>query len=347
MSTDMTAAVLQAPRRFAVMDRPMPVAGKSQVVVRFAATAVCHTDLSIYTGDHPGVRYPVVPGHECAGTVESVGEAVESFQPGNRVIVNPVISCGECGPCQRGLRHLCSRGGLFGRDVDGSLCNYAAVDASALHMLPPALPFAEATIIETLATVLHCQKLLRITAGEPAVVLGQGATGLLHTRLAVLAGASPVIGVSRSGWKLDLAKKMGAHHVVAAGAAQALSEVLRLTGQEGAEVVIDTAGSGDSLTASIDMLRAGGRLAPYAVSHHSVSGLSTFPLYFKELTILGSRALSHEDMNAAIGLTASGTVNLSPLISSTWTLGQTAEAFREYESHPERVLRIVIDSTVH
>src|SRR5438034_6574469 len=108
------AAVLEAPRRFEVAERPKPLPGPGEALVRVAATAVCHTDLAIYTGRHPGVRYPVVLGHEAAGVVDAVG-ADARIAVGARVAINPIIACGSCGSCVRRDENLCRRAGLLGR----------------------------------------------------------------------------------------------------------------------------------------------------------------------------------------------------------------------------------------
>lgn len=344
MGTKTRTAVLDAPRKFGIVDRPMPVAAVGEAVVHIAATAVCHTDLSIYTGAHPGVRYPVVMGHESTGTIESIGPGVAGLAPGQPVIINPIISCGHCDSCLRGRGNLCRNAGLFGREVDGSMSQYVHLDARYLYALPAELSLAEATLIETLATVRHAQQRAGLRSGESVVVLGQGTSGLLHTRLAVLAGADPVIAVSRTKWKLDIASRMGAHHVLDVGAENAVGEVLRLTGGHGADVVIDTAGGAATLTAGIEMLRPGGRVVPYAVSHDCCTGFTTFPLYYKEATIVGSRALIAEDMAPSIDLVASGKIDVSGFVSATYPLDRAAEAFEEYESNPGRILRIVIDS---
>jgi len=322
----------------------MPVAAPGEVVVRTAATAVCHTDLAIYTGEHPGVKYPVVMGHESTGVVDSIGPDVAGLQPGQPVIINPIISCGHCDSCERGAHHLCRNAGLFGREVEGSMSEYVHLPARYIHPLPVQLPLADATLIETLATVRHAQERAGLKAGESVVVLGQGTTGLLHTRLAVLTGANPVIAVSRTKWKLDMAARMGAHHVLDAAAEQAVGEVLRLTGGNGADVVIDTAGGATTLMAALDMLRPGGRLAPYAVSHECCTGFTTFPLYYKEVSIIGSRALTNQDMAPSIDLVASGKIDVAGFVSATYPLTRAAEAFEEYERNPGRVLRIVIAS---
>src|SRR6266446_366720 len=197
MAEQTQAAVLEAPRRFRIVERARPSPGPDEVVVRTAATAVCHTDLSIYTGDHPGVRYPVVLGHESTGTVAAVGEGVAGLASGQGALINPIIACGHCDMCARSAENLCRNAGLMGREVDGSLVQYLRIPSRYVHALPGHLPLAEATLIETLATVRHAQERIGLEKGESVAVLGQGTTGLLHTRLAVLAGANPVIAISR------------------------------------------------------------------------------------------------------------------------------------------------------
>lgn len=340
----MRTAVLHAPRKLAVVERPKPVAGPGEVIVQTAATAVCHTDLSIYTGDHPGVRYPVVMGHESTGVIHAIGEGVVGLKDGQHVIINPIITCGQCDQCARGSGNLCRNAGLFGREVEGSLSQYVKLPSRYIHVLPPQLPLEAATIIETLATVRHAQNRVGVATGESVVVLGQGTAGLLHTRLAVLTGATPVIAVSRSQWKLDIAERMGAHHVIEASVDKAVDEVRRLTAGKGADVVIDAAGGAETLRAAMDMLRPGGRFSAFAVSHEAVRGFSTFPLYFGEISIIGSRALTPQDMNPSIQLIASGAVDVSGFISAKYPLTDASAAFEEYERNPSRILRIVIDS---
>src|SRR5437879_7070607 len=168
------AAVLQAPHRFALVDRAVPVPERGDVVVRVAATAVCHTDLAIYTGDHVGVRYPRVMGHEATGVVEAVGADVRRLSAGQRVVIDPIIACGSCDCCQRGQGNLCRNAGLLGREMDGTLGEHITLPERYVHVLPPHLPLAAATLIETMATVHHAQERAAIAAGDAVVVLGQG-----------------------------------------------------------------------------------------------------------------------------------------------------------------------------
>ncbi len=339
-------AVLTAPRSFSMIDRTTPALAPDHVLVRIAATAVCHTDLGIYQGLYSKLKYPVVMGHESTGVVVSVGETVTHVQVGDPVIINPIISCGHCDMCRREMQNLCRNAGLFGREVDGSLSEFVHVAGKYVHPLPADIALDDATIIETLATVKHAQDRLALKAGDSVVIIGQGTTGLLHTQLAALSGANPIIVVSRTQWKLDMALRMGAHHALDVGAEKALGEVLRLTDQQGADVVIDTAGGAATLAAAIAMLKPGGRLSPYAVSHECCTTFTTFPLYYKEISIIGSRALSPSDMAPSIALVAAGSIDVTGFVSATYPLSRTAEAFTEYERNPNHVLRIVIDNHI-
>lgn len=347
MKAQTRAAILTAPRKFELTNRARPIAGLDEVVVRIAATAVCHTDLEIYTGRHPGVRYPVIMGHEATGTIDSVGPQVTGLTPGQNVLINPVITCGRCDSCLRGAENLCRNAGLFGREIEGSMSQYARLGARYVYPLPAHLPLAEATLIETLATVRHAQERVHLIAGESVAVLGQGTTGLLHTRLAILSGANPVIAVSRTQWKLDMAMRMGAHHAVDKNAEAAVDEVLRLTGGSGVDLVIDTAGGAGTLRAAIDMLRPGGRVSSFSISQEPVTGLSTFPFYFKEASIIGSRALTPDDITHSIDLVAAGKIDVSGFVTTTYPLDHVAAAFEDYERNPGRILRIVIDSSMN
>jgi 2-desacetyl-2-hydroxyethyl bacteriochlorophyllide A dehydrogenase len=336
--------ILAAPRKFEIVDRPLPSPAEGEALVRIAATAVCHTDLDMYTGGPKNLRYPIVLGHESTGIVAALGSETPGLEPGQPVIINPVITCGHCDSCRKGWEHLCRNAGLFGREVEGSLCQYVRIPTRYLYRLPKDMALDAATLIETLATVRHAQVRANLQAGESVVVFGQGATGLLHTRLAVLTGCTPVIAVSRSRWKLDRAASMGAHAAVSASVEDAAPEVLRLTQGLGADVVIDTAGGATTLKAGIDMLRPGGRFCTFSLSHEPVTGVSAFPLYYKEVSIIGSRALTSVDIDASIPLVASGDIDVSGFVSTTYPLAKAPEAFAAYEADPNRYLRIVIDS---
>ncbi|MBI4270381.1 MAG: zinc-binding dehydrogenase, partial [Candidatus Rokubacteria bacterium] len=232
--------------------------------------------------------------------------------------------------------------GLFGREMDGSLAEHVVLPERYLYPLPEHLSLTKATLIETLATVRHAQERARIAPEEFVVVLGQGAAGLLHTQLAKLSGARKVVAVSRSPAKLALARRMKADEVVDASRQDVVAAVREATDGRGADVVVDAAGAPALLAPAIEMLAPGGKLLLYGISHRPVADFTTFPLYFKELTIYGSRALTPEDVGPAIALVAEGAVDLEGFITATYPLERAPAAFDDYERAPGSILRLVI-----
>lgn len=335
-------AVLEAPRKLVLVERPKPAPGRGEVLVRIVATAICHTDLDIYTGDHPGITHPLVMGHEATGVVKATGAGVDPALMGRRVVINPILTCGGCDCCGRGLGNLCLNAGLLGRELDGSLAEHVVVPERNVHPLPEHLSLEAATLIQPLATVRHAQQRVQIAPGEAVVVLGLGATGLLHAQLAKLSGASPVVAISRSAWKLDLARRMQADHIIEAARQDTVGEVLRVTGGRGADVVIDAVGNPELLDQAIAMLRPGGRLLLYGVSGRAVPDFATFPVYYKELTISGSRGLIAGDVEPSIRLVASGAISVEGLITAHYPFDRVATAFEDYARDSSRVLRTVI-----
>ena len=160
--------------------------------------------------------------------------ASTGLKAGEHVIINPDHRLRRLRPVRRAARETCAASaGLFGREIEGSLSQYVKLASRYVHVLPPRLPLEAATLIETLATVRHAQHRVGLSTAESVVVLGMGTAGLLHARLAVLTGATPVIAVSRTQWKLDMAQRMGAHHIIQSSLDKAVDEVKRLTGGKG------------------------------------------------------------------------------------------------------------------
>jgi len=204
----MKAAVLNATKQVAQLDIPAPVPAAGETLVQVSHSGICGTDLKIYEGGIP-VEYPRIMGHE------SVGEVVQSdaYTSGTPVIVDPAYFCGDCFHCHNGQTHICPNGGLIGRDVDGGFADYVIAPTRNIHPLPTGIDPAAAPLLQPMTTCLHAQRLSSISPGESVIVQGLGVTGLLHIQLARTHGAYPVIGITRSPWKRDLALKLGADFV--------------------------------------------------------------------------------------------------------------------------------------
>lgn len=324
----MLSVVLDAPRRLRLEDRPAPEPAPGEALVAVRTTGLCGTDSSIYSGKIP-VSHPRVLGHEMAGTIVDINGKPppgRDLGPGDRVVADPVVYCGSCYQCARGQSNLCPNGALMGRDRDGGFSNTVAVPASNLYPLPEEVSDPAGPVIQVLTTCLHAHRQTDLFAGESALVLGLGVTGLLHVQLARARGASPVIGVTRTASKRALAEELGADLTVHPADPTALDAVREKTGGRGPDVVIESVGTGATLAHAIEFARIGGRLTLFGTITERETELPLYQLYYKELAIANPRAAKPEDFPAAIELAASGTVRIEPLITDIFPLAEAAAA---------------------
>ena len=339
----MRAAFLTEIHRYELGEKEPSALGSEDLRVRIHSSAICGTDLAIWAGKQPGLRLPIVGGHEATGVVEEVGSKVVKFRPGDRVVLSPTEFCGKCHYCRRGLEHLCERGGLRGREVSGTYSDYVVVHENLAYGFPDTIDFDAGTNFIALYTVIYGQRKLPHLTGKSVVVLGQGVTGLLHTQLARHSGAGPVIAVARSPWKLDLAKGLGATDTICAREKNPVEEVLRLTDGRGADIVIESAGAPESIRQSFEMARPAGTILQFGIGPKTVDDIPVQEFYFKDLTVVGSRAGMPEDFEMAIKLVAAGHIDLRPTITDHFPLGEIQKGFEYVEKGEGKTLRAVID----
>src|SRR3984885_2495289 len=329
----MRAMVLRAPNDLALDDVALPQVPPGHVLVRITHSGLCGTDLKIYKGAIPA-QYPLIMGHEMVGEV--VG--------GDRVIVDPVLSCGTCFHCRIGQTNLCPAGGLIGRETNGGFAEYASVPEAQVFRLPDSIDSACAPLIQVATTCLHAQRLAHLSQGESVAVVGLGVSGQLHVQLAKAGGAGKVIGISRSRFKNHLAKQMGADVVIESGPG-AVAQVLEETDGRGADVVIECTGVMTSIADAIRMVRFGGRIVLFGITNATSGALPFYDLYFKELTLINNRAATAQDFPVMIDLVARGAVRLEPLVTHRMALDELGIALEMVEDGAERRLKIILNHT--
>ena len=336
----MKAAVLHAPFNLTIDDVPRPAVPPGHVLVQIRATAVCGTDVGIYTGKVKA-RLPVVQGHESTGVVAALGDGAQGLAVGDRVVLNSAVFCRQCELCFSGHGNLCLNGGLLGREMDGTFAEYAVVpDFNAIRM-PSSISFEDGTSLIALATVFQSHDKLRIAPGQSVAVIGQGAAGLLQTRMSVLQGANPVLAVARSTWKLDIAERFGAVPVDASKV-DPVRAVMEATGGRGADTVIESVGGGATLHQAMAMARPGGTVLCFGILPHEVNGFDGYAMYFKELTLIGSRGMTPNDFVAAIQVVSSGRLDLTPFVTHRFPLEQTKDALELVHNRAADSLRVVV-----
>ena len=296
------------------------------MLVDITSTGICGTDVSIYSGKIP-VHHPLIMGHEVAGRVAAIGADVDAdLGPGSRVVLDPNIYCGRCYQCTKGQENICTSGWLMGRDGDGGFREAVAVPASNVYALPDNIDDLVAPLIQVLTVCAHGQRSAPLFPGDSALVLGLGVTGLLHLQIAKARGASPLIGVTRSAAKRELAEDLGADLTVDAADPRAEERIREATGGRGPDVVIEAVGQVETLADAITWVRIGGNVVLYGTITARSGALPFYQLYYKEITLTNPRAAKAEDFPASIAMVASGAVRLRPLVTEVFALTEAARA---------------------
>ena len=319
----------------------MPTPSSNELLVEVKATAICGTDVHIYAGDM-AVTYPLVPGHEVAGVVRDVGDEVSAFSAGDAVVVNPNLDCNSCDRCLIGKENICRNIQLMGRETDGVLRQYLTIPRTHAFKMPSHISFEEGALLQPLSTVVHAHRLADIKPTESVVVLGLGASGLMHVQLSKLAGAYPVIAVGRSQWKIDLARQRDADMLVGAASEDPVAKVLELTDGRGADVVIEAVGTPATLQQCLDMTKPGGRVVVFGISPQPLPSLDLFRMYLTEKTMIFPRATTRADYYRTVELVASKRLDLKSLITQEYALEDAAHAFKFAEEEQSKVLRVVM-----
>ena len=334
----MKAMVLTAPREVSNQKVPVPNVNPDETLIRVTKSGICGTDLKIYQGGIP-VDYPRVLGHESVGEVVSGG----TLKPGTPIIVDPAYYCGACYNCRDGQSHLCPNGGLIGRDVEGGFADYMVAPSRNIHALPNDLKPDIAPLIQPMTTCLHAQRKAKIFPGEAVLVYGLGVTGLLHVQLAKAHGAYPIIGVTRSKWKRELAEDLGADFTFAPNE-NLKNSVLEITGEKGGvDLVIESVGQLSILAEAIELVRLGGRILPFGIYTQTKGELPFYNLYFKEIQVVNARVAKPEDYPASIDFVRRGVVDLKPLITHTFFINDINKALDMLDGGDSSCVKIILD----
>ncbi|MEU9015384.1 NAD(P)-dependent alcohol dehydrogenase [Streptomyces sp. NPDC048479] len=297
-----------------LVDVPDPqITGPLDVIVKVGGAGVCRTDLHILEGqwsDKSGVVLPYTIGHENAGWVQEVGQAVTNVKVGDPVILHPLVTCGLCRACRAGDDVHCMNSAFPGIDTDGGYAEYLKTTARSVVALDPSLePASVAALADAGLTAYHAvAKAARVLRpGDRAVVIGAG--GLGHIGIQVLRALSPVemIVIDRSPDALALAKELGAEHTLVADGNES-ERVLELTGGHGAEAVLDFVGEGGAVETGVACLRRNGNY--YVIGYGGHLDVPTIDVISTEINFIGNLVGSYNDLSELMVLAAQGKVSL-------------------------------------
>jgi propanol-preferring alcohol dehydrogenase len=306
----MKAAVVTAfDQPLEILDVPVPSPQAGEVLVRIEASGLCHTDIHAARGDWPvQPRPPFIPGHEGVGVVERVGPGVTRRRVGERVAI-PWLghACGHCGYCVSGRETLCLEQRNTGYSIDGGFAEYATADADFVVPVPQGVsPLDAAPLTCAGVTTYKAIKVANVVPSEKVAIFGVGGLGHLAVQYANIVGGS-VIAVDVTDEKLQLARTLGAEHVVNAAEVDAAQAVKDLGG---ADVAVALAASPESFEQAFGSLRRGGRLICVALPRDQMMHIPIFDTVLGGLSVIGSIVGTRQDLAEVFALHAAGRTHI-------------------------------------
>ena len=303
----MKACVFHGPGDIRLESVPDPQAGPGELLLRMEATGLCHSDIRVYKGEKVA-RIGVIPGHENVGIIVDLGEGVDGLEKGQRVALCPIIACGRCYYCLRGLRNRCLKRVTMGYDENGGLAQYLRVPASIVslgHVLPvpDGLPPEVATLTEPLACVLNSLEACRLQPGGSLLLLGAGPMGLLHLLLARTLGAATVIVSEVNEGRLQQAKRFGASLALDPARDDLQRAVLEASDGLGVDAAVITTGVPSLLEPALAAVRRQGTVSLFGgFPPGSSVALDPNTVHYNEVSITGSQNATSDQYRRALQL---------------------------------------------
>lgn len=346
----MKAGILYNDRDIRLGHAPDPNLKPDEVLIKSAYAGICGTDLHIYRGEfHNRVTFPAIQGHEFGGVIEEVGSEVQQFKAGDRVAVDPIISCHACTACLTGHINACRSLKLLGVDLDGGFGQYVAVPESHLYRLPDNVPMEHAPMVEMYGLGHHILQRGQVQPGETIVILGAGKLGLsILDVLCHSACPGTTIVTDLQPFRLETARKLGADVAINIMQEDPVARVMELTQGNGADCVIEAVGhyhapegQDGPLAQAVHMIRNGGRIVTAGLGEQ-LTAVHFKTLVIKEAQIIASRVTMGE-FPRAIRMMARGLLHPDLLITHQMPLHDITAAFAKVDQDEPDTIKIVLD----
>jgi L-iditol 2-dehydrogenase len=339
------ALVLREYGRLVLEDFPVPTPAPDEVLVRVRACGICGSDVHGFDGSTGRRIPPIIMGHEAAGEIAAVGQAVEGWKAGERVTFDSTIYCGQCWFCQRGRINLCENRRVLGVSCGeyrqhGAFADYVAVPQRILFRLPPALSFEHAAMVEAVSVAVHAVKRTPKVAEGTALVLGAGMIGLLVIQALRAAGWQKVIAVDLQQPRLELAARSGAYHALNADDADLLPRIRVLTEGRGVDASFEVVGLPATVKCAIDCVRKGGTVTLVG----NLKPQAELPLQTvvtRELSLLGSCASAGE-YPECLELIAGGSIKVERIISASAPLAEGPQWFKRLHAGEAGLMKVIL-----
>ncbi len=317
-------------------DVPEPSPQPGWVKIEVKAAAICGTDIHIKHDEFP-YWPPVTLGHEFSGVIAELGEGVEDWQVGDRVVAEPhTLACGKCWLCRQGYIQVCPHKRSPGWGIDGAFAKYLVMPAKLLHRLPDSVSFDAGALVEPTANTVH--DVLERGPVEPqdfVVVLGPGPIGLLAAQVAQAGGAREVMIVGAPGdaeMRLPVAEKVGIDHVVNLGETDPLELCLELTDGRGADLVVEASGAEPAINQAVALVRKKGRITVIGMTGKDDIRFTWDAAIFKACDIRFNLSTSYTSWDRTISLIEKRRIDVEALITHREPLERWEQVFDDVEN---------------
>jgi threonine dehydrogenase-like Zn-dependent dehydrogenase len=326
----MQAVVFHGNGEWRVESAPVPqIRSDDDVLLRVDRASICGTDIHILAvpPGHPATPGSIL-GHEYVATVMDAGVRVEHVKPGDRVVVDPNITCGLCQYCRIGMTNICENMTTLGIFRDGGLAELNLAPAKSLHRIDRNVPLERATLAEPLSCVMHAFERAAIIPGESVAILGAGPIGLMFLMLFSAAGAGKVFVIEPVESRRKAAIDFGATHVFDSSGPDSARAIKAVNGI-GADIVVDAAGI--LLPDALEIVRPGGRVVLFGLNQHAEHSIKQYLVTRYEITILGS-FIQRTEFPKVVRLLESGILPLERLVTHRITLDEMSLGFEAMRS---------------
>ena len=324
---------------------PVPRLGSEDVLVDVKACGICGSDIHIvYEGVTPTAYTPITLGHEPSGVIEKVGSEVTDWKTGDRVTVNPFLTCGKCINCLSGNSQICLSRRVIGIHAEGGLAEFLKVPAKNLVRLPQPIPFDQGAIIaDAVATPFHAiTKRGNLQAGEKVAVFGCGGLGIHGVQIARICGASLVIAIDTIDQTLDRGRKVGADVIVNPRRENSVQKIREITGGMGVDLALEFIGHRETIEQAIGCVRTGGRAVIVGLGPENIVLPPPTAFVRTELSFLGSYGSTNLEIQNVVDLLAIGKLDLSGSITERLSLEETNKGLEHLYQKIGNPIRIVV-----
>lgn len=341
----MRAALLESVGRLVLTEVDAPVIEDvDQVLVQVYCVGICGSEVHAFEGTHPYRKAPTILGHELAGVVTDIGDNVTQFKKGDRVIVDPQWTCGECDFCLSGQINRCEEKLVLGTPQwPGAFGEFIIAPEESVFHLPNQLSFVQGAMIEPLTVAVHVARQAQLQAGETVLVLGTGSIGSMVSGVCRALGAGVVITADIHQHCLDNGReKLGATHTFLLPDEEFSTNVFSVTDGKGVDVAFVTGDDPDLVRLGLELVKRGGRVVLVALLTEAPLQIWAYDLIGSEKQLIGSNMATYEDVQQALELTVSGQVDVDGIVTHILPLAEAQRGMELAHSKDDNAIKVIL-----